>query len=1047
MQLDLIPKQIPYKLPSSLEGQVKTWDLYYPISSNWGSAKQRFLFVIDHVPSENLKSRKLLSGETGEMFVNILSYAEDLARSWGCKRSFEDCGVAFVSWSYFKTYNLDKANAAVATTASVDRMERILKKLDPTHVHFFGEAPAQEMFGIDVEKRGWVLKLKSNIGKIWVSTNISVTNEAKFFEDDDDSDDEDEGFNDDALGVDKSNLLGYACNNLARILNGGYPYSLRHIKPAYNLIDTMKKWKKLHARLMDARCFAYDLETDNLSAMCNRILTAQFTLPDTPDMCEFLPLKHFDSPWSSEQLKEIYTDLRTLFAQKFDQRKWNVPYLIGQNLAFDLRVTRVELGIPVVYFRIWDLMAGEHAIDENLKAVNTKSVADVEGQNKNRPWALDSIISRYENDFYYTAEFGKSDRATISEVPLEEPLLMYGSMDTIGPMHVHLMQLERASHMVDDKGRPYLNTYKKLVLGVYSDTIHTQSHMMTMGVKADQDYIIKQFAQETSDIEKERDRLIAELYAMPSVKKANKKLLKHRSLPSQSLFSGTEYESEMWTFDITNTEHQRLLFFKVLDLKPVNFTAGGLPSLGKAFKNEYSKDGTNSFHQEVVLFKAIGEAAKVRGYIKGYYEKLMEPDGQYDGRIRASYGFVMVVTGRSNSFNPSFQQIPTHGRYAKMVKRCFVAAKGRVIIKMDYSAHEIGCWCIISEDPVLAVTFKTIWNNWVDFRLKPTVMKIVNAVQSDAHKLNYQLFTGTPLAEITKPLRQQSKGITFGAMYGQHVRTMAQNIGIVLEEMEKIYNKFFGKFAKAKAWLENTVKRARKNLHTFNPFGFRRNLFGYLSANRGLAGAMDRRAQNSPIQGFASQLGFIAARLLVVKLDTAFESEGMVGTPVWDKKNARFVIEYPPFNLNAMVHDSTEVETSYELAPLIAQAMEHCATNGLMEYCTRMYGLHWIIRPQVDFDIGDTQDKLVGWNFTQDFEPSEQPEYAEHKDEWDKLDLASSFKTCITKAWESHNARHPKAVKEKDMQLALDPSKRVQRMLKLFPLDLTPYTDLKGSKK
>jgi DNA polymerase I-like protein with 3'-5' exonuclease and polymerase domains len=105
---------------------------------------------------------------------------------------------------------------------------------------------------------------------------------------------------------------------------------------------------------------------------------------------------------------------------------------------------------------------------------------------------------------------------------------------------------------------------------------------------------------------------------------------------------------------------------------------------------------------------------------------------------------------------------------------------------------------------------------------------------------------------------------------------MAQNIGIPLDEMEKIYNKFFGKFAKAKAWLENTVKRSRKKLFTFNPFGFRRNLFGYLSANKGLSGAMDRRAQNSPIQGFASQLGFIAARLLVVKLDAAFEDGGML---------------------------------------------------------------------------------------------------------------------------------------------------------------------------
>jgi hypothetical protein len=279
MDLDLIPKQIPFKLPSSLEGLTRPWDLHYPISSNWDKSKTRILFVIDHVPTENLKSKIFLSGETGEMMVNVLQAADDMAQSWKAKVSIEKCGIAFVSWSYFKTYDLDRENAKVANSANVDRMERLIKKLDPTHVHFFGEGPAQEMFGIDVEKRGWVLKKKGKNGKIWVSSNISITNEAKFYEEDDD-DDDDDGFNDDALGVDKSNLLGYAVNNLARLLKGSYPFSLKHLRPNYNLIDTMKKWTKLYKRLSTARCISYDLETDNLSAMVNRMLTAQFTLPD-----------------------------------------------------------------------------------------------------------------------------------------------------------------------------------------------------------------------------------------------------------------------------------------------------------------------------------------------------------------------------------------------------------------------------------------------------------------------------------------------------------------------------------------------------------------------------------------------------------------------------------------------------------------------------------------------------------------------------------------------------------------------------------------------
>lgn len=1039
MDLDLVPTKIPYKIPASLENNCKNWDLHYPISSNWNKASKKFLFVIDHVPTQNLKKKMLLDNETGNMFLNILSYSNKIAKSWKSKIDItaSDIGIAFVSWSYFKTYDLDASNANVAKDANIKRMKRIIKRLSPTHVHFFGEAPALELFNIDVEKRGWVLEKTIQGKKIKISTNISVTNESKFYEEDDD--DEDEYFNDDALGVDKSNLLGYACSNLARLIKGSYPFSLKNLKPEVEYVDSIKKWKVLYNKLLSARCFSYDLETKNLSAMCNMILTAQFTIPDSPNKSYFLPLKHFSAPWNINELKDIYSDLRKLMSREFDQEKWNIPYIIGQNLAFDIRVTRVELGIPVVFYRLWDVMAAEHQLDENMKSVNTKSVSDLEGNSKNKPWALDSILARYENDFYYKAKFSKEHRATISDIELTKEVLEYGAMDTIAPFHIHLMQMERANMMKDIDGSSFLNKFKKLVLGVYSDTVHVQSQMMTMGVQADTDYIIKQFAQDTSDIEKERDNLIKELYSLPSVKQANKKILKNKSIdPEMSLLSGIS-DKELWIFDITNTEHQRLLFFNILELKPITETSTGLPSLGKLFKNEYSKPGTNSYHREVELFKAIGEAVKVRGYIKGYYEKINDLDGKFDGRIRASYGFVMVVTGRSNSFNPSLQQVPTHGKYAKMVKRCFVASKGKIIIKMDYSAHEIGCWCIISQDETLAVTFKTIWNNWVDFRTKPTVKKIVDAVLADAHKLNYRLFTGTPLLDITKMMRQQSKNITFGAMYGKHVKSMAAELGIPLKEMEKIYEKFFGKFKKARFWLDDTVKRAKKHLWTENPFGFRRNLFGYLSANRGVSGAMDRRAQNSPIQGFASQLGFVAARLLSIKLYNAFKAEGELKEPVWNKKQNRFVIEYPDFNLNAMVHDSTEVETSYEFVPLITQAMEHCATNGLMKYCTKMYGINWTIRPQVDFDICDTTDKLEGWNFTQDFEPSEQKDYLANKEEYDKMDLASSLKTCVTKAWKSHCERHPKAVNKDEMQLALNPTKRVKKLIKHFPLDLTPY--------
>ena len=504
---------------------------------------------------------------------------------------------------------------------------------------------------------------------------------------------------------------------------------------------------------------------------------------------------------------------------------------------------------------------------------------------------------------------------------------------------------------------------------------------------------------------------------MPSVQQANE-ILKKRQGVVHSLFAGTEFE-EVNLFDITDRKHQHLLFFEVLELDAPDKTSSGEPSLNKAFRQHYGNpdDSGNRFTKEVQLFSGIVESKKVGGYIKAFYVKLAQPDGMIDDRLRASYGMVMVVTGRSNSFGPSLQQTPMHGQYAKLIKRCFICNEGRVLIKMDYSAHEVGCWGIMSGDNNLANNLKAIYNMIRDFRRAPTPEKKIKIKDADIHRLNYHGFTGTPLEKIDKPMRQKSKGITFGAMYGKSVRTMARDLKTALKEMEKIYDRFFGKFKKAKQFLNKCVSNARDRFYVENPLGFRRHLFGYLSGNNGVAAAMDRRAMNSPIQGFASQLCYIAARLLQIQMDTLFHENGMYGEPTWNKETGIITVEQPPFNLNCMIHDSTETEVSYELAPLVLRAMEYCATERLVEYVEKMYEFQFNVRPQVDFDIGDSADSYSGWDYSK-----------------------PSLQEAVKAAYKHQKGRGLKP-NPKEVMKMVKPTPEVKAMMKQIPLKLRAYED------
>ena len=63
--LNFTPIEIDYAVPDVLKR--KSWGLDMLVTDNWRSAKTRILFVIDHVPTEDLRKRQLLSGESGRL--------------------------------------------------------------------------------------------------------------------------------------------------------------------------------------------------------------------------------------------------------------------------------------------------------------------------------------------------------------------------------------------------------------------------------------------------------------------------------------------------------------------------------------------------------------------------------------------------------------------------------------------------------------------------------------------------------------------------------------------------------------------------------------------------------------------------------------------------------------------------------------------------------------------------------------------------------------------------------------------------------------------
>ena len=196
----------------------KAWNLTYPRTSNWNTAKHKMLVVIEHVPTPNLHSKRLLSHSERLIIDNIIRRAFHIAKQWAKDNNLKspkskDWAWWFVSWTNFKTYDLKDNDLHLANEYHVERMRSIIAKLKPTKIHYFGEEAAYAMHGIGIERRAWVLDQSIKKHKFQASSNLSFTRplRAHKFKS---RHSEKEEFNYD-MSPDDANLLGHISENLA----------------------------------------------------------------------------------------------------------------------------------------------------------------------------------------------------------------------------------------------------------------------------------------------------------------------------------------------------------------------------------------------------------------------------------------------------------------------------------------------------------------------------------------------------------------------------------------------------------------------------------------------------------------------------------------------------------------------------------------------------------------------------------------------------------------------------------------------------------------
>lgn len=630
----------------------------------------RLLIVVDHVPKEDLERGTLLGGFSGEALTALEKLSVEL---YGSKRELDDHEFMIVNFNCFKTYNRDKAFRDAADIEFGERINKVITEFKPDTVLTMGHSPQMALNGSYIQEIGGnyhnlygatkstKVKYKKKKHKFNHVSTLSLSSLL--------------GQSGGDLGT-NSYLCGYVARNMVTALEGEMRYKIPPLykekkgkrKPLYktHFCDTIKKVRKCLSLMAKKKYVAVDTETNNLYRISNKVLTVQFACKTTE--AYLIPLHHKDSPFTPKEKKEITKMLKDYF-----EYKNNNVYQIYANAQFDLNVMRCQFGIRYYKSDVWDLFAGEFAMDENLKVLQT-----VTGKYY---YSLGNLSMQYGCTAFYDANFGKENRKVIKDVDLDEDLIEYTMLDVIIPMHIFALQRQRAR----DIGYTH---YERMVGHQISDQIQTFSTLEATGALTDLEYLFD-LKLPDSPINMAIKDVESKLYNLPIIEEVNEILGKDNHVPTEGLFGTIKPDM----FDITKSEHKQILFFDVLGLKPVSYgkkvreNGKKEAGTGKEFQEAYADIPAVKYFNKLTKNRKLHDAF-VKSFIKLWQKN---EDFKTDMRIRPNYNYLKVVTGRTSANDPNLQQIPSRSELGKHIKRLFIAGKGKMLIKVDYSAHEVRC--------------------------------------------------------------------------------------------------------------------------------------------------------------------------------------------------------------------------------------------------------------------------------------------------------------------------------------------------------------------
>lgn len=280
------------------------------------------------------------------------------------------------------------------------------------------------------------------------------------------------------------------------------------------------------------------------------------------------------------------------------------------------------------------------------------------------------------------------------------------------------------------------------------------------------------------------------------------------------------------------------------------------PKRTKTKQYSTSEDVLSRMVDKHQIVPGVLDYRSLKKLLSTYIEVLPGLVNAKTGKVHTSFNQAVAATGRLSSNNPNLQNIPIREERGREIRKAFIPSDtDHILFSADYSQIELRLMAHMSDDKSMIEAFLS--NEDIH---RTTAAKI--------HKLSPE--------NVTAEMRNQAKTANFGIIYGISSFGLAQRLNISRNEANQLIQEYFNNYPDVKAYMINSIKKAREAGYVKTIMGRRRYLPDIQSRNSIVRGMAERNAINAPIQGSAADI----IKLAMINIHNEMQKKDLKSTMI-----------------------------------------------------------------------------------------------------------------------------------------------------------------------